>query len=117
MVAENTADKVVEQVNSITAVIGTLVPAVAGIGAAVRIIASLVRPTDAQKAQVFDDAIAALDGSLVTFNAAIDGFEQAKASRLPHVDNTLPSVGAPDNSLPVQPVRPDNTLPPVKQPK
>ncbi len=85
MTTENTAvgqskgDKIVAGINEASEVIGTLVPTVAAIGALARLIATAIRPSDAQKAQVFDDAIAKVDASLDKLDTAIGGFEAAKA--------------------------------------
>lgn len=81
MVDENKSggDKVVAQIESVSNVIGTLVPAVASIGGLIRLIATAVRPTDAQKAQPFDAAIADLDQKIGGLKDSIAGFEQAKA--------------------------------------
>lgn len=73
-------DKLVAKVDSVADVIGTLVPTVSAIGSMVRLIAAAVRPTDAQKAQAFDAAIAEFDQKIVGLNSAVAGFEPAKAS-------------------------------------
>lgn len=67
------------QITSVADVIGTLVPTVGAIGVLVRLIASALRPTDAQKAQDFDAAIADLDAKVVGLNSSIAAFETAKA--------------------------------------
>lgn len=72
-------EKFVEGVDHATELIGTLVPTVAAIGGIVRLLATAFRPTDAQKAQEFDAAIAVLDGSLDKLDVAVSGFEAAKA--------------------------------------
>lgn len=72
-------DKLVAKVDSVADVIGTLVPTVSAIGSMVRLIAAAVRPTDAQKAQAFDAAIAEFDQKIVGLNSAVAGFEPAKA--------------------------------------
>jgi len=74
------ANKVVDEINQVTQVVGTLVPAVGAIGSMVRLIATAVRPTDAQKAQEFDAAIADFDAQLGKLNDAIAGFDAAKAA-------------------------------------
>lgn len=71
-------DKLVAQINDITNVIGTLVPTVGAIGNMVRLVVKAVRPSDAQKAQPFQDAIAAFDAQVQKLNDSIAGFEQAK---------------------------------------
>lgn len=82
MVTENTqstGQKIVGTVNDATELIGTLVPTIGAIGGIVRLIATAVRPTDAQKAQAFDDAIAEFDKAKSALDTAVDGFEAAKA--------------------------------------
>lgn len=71
--------KVVAGINDAADIIGTLVPTVAALGGLVRLIATAVRPTDAQKAQAFDEAIAAFDDAKAGLDTAVSGFEQAKA--------------------------------------
>jgi hypothetical protein len=71
-------DSIVARINDVSNVIGTLVPTVGAIGSMVRLLATALRPTDAQAAQVFDDAIAAFDAKVAGLNASIDAFEQAK---------------------------------------
>jgi hypothetical protein len=75
---QSAGDKVVSQINDITNVIGTLVPTIGAIGGMVRLIAKAVKPSDAQKAQPFQDAITAFDAQVAQLNAAVAGFEQAK---------------------------------------
>ncbi len=79
---QNKGDKIVAGINQATEVIGTLVPTVAALGGLVRLIATAVRPSDAQKAQEFDDAIAAFDNAKSQLDVSVDGFEQAKAQAL-----------------------------------
>lgn len=74
-----TGDKIVGDINQVTQVIGTLVPTIGAIGGIVRLIATAVRPTDAQKAQAFDQAIAEYDSAAGALAAAVAGFDQAKA--------------------------------------
>lgn len=76
----NTGDRLVNGINQVSDVIGTLVPTVGAIGTLVRLIASAVRPTDVQKAQPFDEAIAAYDAAKGGLDTAISGFEQAKTA-------------------------------------
>lgn len=75
---KSAGDKVVSEINSATEIIGTLVPTIGAIGGMVRLIATAVRPTDAQKAQVFDAAIADYDNAAGELAAAIGGFDAAK---------------------------------------
>jgi hypothetical protein len=81
---QRTGDKIVADINQITNIIGTFVPTIGAIGSMVRLIATAVRPTDAQKAQVFDAAIADYDAAKVGLDTAIDGFKQAKAAASVH---------------------------------
>jgi hypothetical protein len=78
----------VDKVTSVSDLIGTLVPTVGAIGVLVRLIASAVRPSDAQQAQAFDAAIAELDAKIVGLNSAIGGFEAAKAQAPSQADPT-----------------------------
>jgi hypothetical protein len=78
-VGQSKGAKVVAGINDATDIISTLVPTVAALGGLVRLIATAVRPTDAQKAQAFDAAIAEFDTAKAGLDAAVDGFEQAKA--------------------------------------
>lgn len=75
---QTTGDKVVADINQVTQVIGTLVPTIGAIGGMIRLIATAVRPTDAQKAQAFDAAIADYDAAAAGLASAINGFEDAK---------------------------------------
>jgi hypothetical protein len=77
---QTTGDKIVSDITQVTDVIGTLVPTVGAIGALVRLVAAAVRPTDAQKAQAFDAAIAEYDAAKGALDLSIDGFEAAKAT-------------------------------------
>jgi hypothetical protein len=77
---QSTGQKIVGTVNDATELIGTLVPTIGAIGGIVRLIATAVRPTDAQKAQAFDDAIAAYDAAKTGLDSAVAGFDQAKAA-------------------------------------
>jgi hypothetical protein len=77
---QSTGQKIVSGVNDATELIGTLVPTIGAIGGIVRLIATAVRPTDAQKAQAFDDAIAAYDAAKTGLDTAVAGFDQAKAA-------------------------------------
>lgn len=77
---QSTGDKIVGDIDQVTKVIGTLVPTVGALGSMIRLIATAVRPTDAQKAQAFDDAIAAYDAAEVDLQAAVSGFDAAKAA-------------------------------------
>lgn len=72
--------KAVQTVEDISNVIGTLVPTVAAIGGAVRLILSAVKPSDAQKAQPYVDASAQLKSALGELASAISGFDAAKAA-------------------------------------
>lgn len=76
----STGDTIVARINDLTNVIGTLVPTVGAIGGIVRLVATVIRPSDAQAAQVFDAAIAGLDAAEARLNASIEGFEAAKAA-------------------------------------
>lgn len=71
---------IVADINSATEIIGTLVPTIGAIGAMVRLIATAIRPTDAQQAQTFDAAIADYDAARAGLDAAIAGFAAAKAA-------------------------------------
>jgi hypothetical protein len=77
---QSAAEKVVGNINEVTQAIGTLVPTIGAIGSMVRLIATAVRPTDAQKAQAFDAAIAEFDAASAGLASAVAGFDQAKAS-------------------------------------
>ncbi len=72
--------KIVEGINDATEIVGTLVPAVSALAGIVRLLVTAVRPTDAQKAQAFDEAIAKVDDSLDKLDTAIAGFDAAKAA-------------------------------------
>lgn len=76
-----TADgkSVTDKINDVTNLVGTLVPAVASIGNMIRLVATAVRPSDAQKAQAFDAAIAELDAKVSALNSSIAEFDNAKA--------------------------------------
>ncbi len=80
--SQSTGDRIVGGINEATEVIGTLVPTVAALGGLIRLIATAVRPTDAQKAQEFDAAILAYDKAKEGLDTAITGFEAAKAEAL-----------------------------------
>lgn len=73
-------EKIVASIDQATQIIGTLLPIVGTIGSMVRLIATAIRPTDAQKAQIFDDAIAQYDAARAGLDTAIAGFEAAKAA-------------------------------------
>lgn len=76
--APSAGDSLVARINDVSNVIGTLVPTVGAIGSMVRLLAGALRPTEAQAAQLFDDAIADFDAKVAGLNASIAGFEQAK---------------------------------------
>lgn len=61
-------------------IIETLVPTVGAIGGMVRLLLTAFRPTDAQKAEEFDAAIAKYDAAKDRLDTAIAGFEGAKAA-------------------------------------
>jgi len=85
------AAKAVQTVEDISNIVGALVPTVAAIGGAVRLILSAVKPSDAQKAQPYAEASAALKTTLSGLASAIDGFEAAKtaaAAELPAAGST-----------------------------
>ena len=71
-------DNLVKRIDDVSNVIGTLIPAVSAIGSMVRLVTAALRPTEAQAAQLFDDAIAEFDSKVAGLHAAIDGFEKAK---------------------------------------
>jgi len=75
-----TGDRIVNDINQVTTVIGTLIPTVGAIGGMIRLIATAVRPTDAQQAQAFDAAIAEFDAAKRGLDTAIGGFDAAKAA-------------------------------------
>jgi hypothetical protein len=75
---QSTGQKIIGGVNDATELIGTLVPTIGAIGGIVRLIATAVRPTDAQKAQAFDQAIAEYDIAKGALDTAVEGFEAAK---------------------------------------
>jgi hypothetical protein len=75
---QTTGDKIVGDINQVTQVIGTLVPTIGAIGGMIRLIATAVRPTDAQKAQAFDDAIASYDSAAAGLATSVAGFDDAK---------------------------------------
>jgi hypothetical protein len=77
---QSSGNKIVNGVNDVANIVGTLFPAVAAIGTMVRLIAMEVRPSDAQKAQSFDAAIAEVDQKISGLNDAIAGFDAAKAT-------------------------------------
>ena len=77
---KSTGDKVVSEIDSVTQVIGSLVPTIGAIGSMVRLIATAFRPSDAQKAQAFDAAIAEFDTAAAGLAEAVAGFEAAKAA-------------------------------------
>lgn len=77
---QSTGDKIVAGINDVTNVVGTLVPTIGALGSMVRLIAAAVRPTDAQKAEAFDAAIAEYDAARAGLDTAIAGFEAAKAA-------------------------------------
>lgn len=90
---QSTGDKVVAGINDATAVIGTLVPTVAALGSLVRLIATAVRPSEAQKAQEFDAAIAEFDKAKAGLDTAISGFEAAKAAAQGGASVAQPGAG------------------------
>lgn len=73
-------DKIVGGIDEVTKVIGTLVPTVAALGGLIRLIATAVRPSDVQKGQAFDAAIAEYDKAKAGLDTSISGFEAAKAA-------------------------------------
>lgn len=73
-----TGDKIISEIDTATKVLGTLVPSVAAIGGLVRLLATTLRPSDAQQAQVFAAAIATYDVAAADLTAAVAGFEIAK---------------------------------------
>lgn len=75
---QSAGDKIVAGVDEAATVIGTLVPTVAALSSLVRLIATAVRPSEAQKAQQFDSAIAELDAANGQLQTAVAGFEAAK---------------------------------------
>lgn len=80
--AQSTGDSIVAKINAVSDIVGTLVPTVGAIGSMVRLVATAVRPTDAQQAQLFDDAIADFDKSVEGLNAVVADFDKAKAAAL-----------------------------------
>lgn len=69
------ADKAQKQIESLTNLVGTLLPAVGAISGIIRLAGKAIRPSDARKAQEFDAAMAevkqhhaALGGSLAEFD-------------------------------------------------
>jgi hypothetical protein len=89
---QSTGAKIVGGINDATEVIGTLVPTVAALGSLVRLIATAVRPSEAQKAQEFDAAILAFDKAKEGLDTAISGFEAAKAAAL-QAEGAKPAAG------------------------
>lgn len=69
-----------KSIDGVTSLIGTLVPTIGAIGTMTRLVATAVRPTDAQKAQEFDAAIAEFDMARNQLGDAVKGFEAAKAA-------------------------------------
>lgn len=110
---QSAGDKVVAQINDITNVIGTLVPTVGAIGSMVRLIAKAVKPSDAQKAQPFADAIAAFDAQVAKLNESIGAFEQAKqqaaALKASHAE-TSAGVSQPSAPSAPSPAGPGNAV-------
>ncbi len=80
-------------VDQVTDMLGTLVPTIGAIGGIVRLIATAVRPSDAQQAQLFDAAIAEYDAARAGLDTAIGGFEAAKAALLQGTQASEPSGG------------------------
>jgi hypothetical protein len=89
------AAKLQQQVEAVSAAVGSVVPAVAAIGAVVRLIAGLARPSDEQKAQEFDAAIVTLDSALGSFQGDINEFRKLfpKSAEAP-----VPGMSSADSS-------------------
>lgn len=79
---QSTLDKLNQGAQSAERLIETFIPTVGAIGTLVRLIASEFRPTDAQKAQEFDAAIAELDASRTNLHAALDDYQRIRAARV-----------------------------------
>ena len=81
--AQSTGDKIVGDINQVVRY-GSHWHARAGhwrhLAEWFALIATAVRPSDAQKAQAFDDAIAGYDAAAADLSSAIAGFEAAKAA-------------------------------------
>jgi len=65
----------------------------------VRLIASAVRPSDAQQAQAFDDAIAEYDAAKAGLDVATDGFEAAKAAAAAHGSSSAAPAAKPVSAM------------------
>lgn len=95
-----TADTAITDIAKVADAIGALVPTVAAIGSMIRLIATAVRPTDAQKAQAFDAAMVDLDKRVDGLNASIAAFDAAKAQANAQA---APQTGASQASAQAQP--------------
>lgn len=100
------AEKAVATVDHLANVVGTLIPTVAAIGGAVRLLLTAVRPTDAQKAQAYDEASAVLKKAIQDGQAALAGFDEAKKQAEQLKAQASASVGHPVSAITTSPSGP-----------
>lgn len=79
-------EKTQKQIESLTNLIGSIIPAVAAGTAIIKLIAKAVRPSDAKKAQEFDAAMAEVKQHQAALGSSLEEFERIKAEILSSSD-------------------------------